>query len=338
MSTQPPPLVDLRSARFRAEREADWQRLDALVTRAERRGLTRLSFEDARDLAGLYRTTINALSVARAISLDRALLTYLEALSARAYLVVYAPAPRLAGRVQRLLRVGIPNAVRRVLPALALAYAALILGGLVGYLLYFDDPTWYGTLMPAELVQGRDTTSTRAELLDVLQSGSDQALDDLAGFAGFLFSHNTRVAILTFALGILACWPSLFLVFAFGLSLGAFVGLHVERGLAYELFAWLSIHGVTELSAIAVAAAGGVHLGFALLFPGRATRADALRRNGRDAVKLAVLAAFMLCVAAVIEGFGRQLIQDPAARIVVGWGIGLLWIGWLYGAGRGQGG
>ena len=81
----------LRSARFRAEREADWKRLDAIVTRAEKQGVRSLNFDDARDLATLYRQAANSLSVAREISLDKSLLTYLEALTARACLSVYAP-------------------------------------------------------------------------------------------------------------------------------------------------------------------------------------------------------------------------------------------------------
>ena len=73
----------LRSARFRAEREADWRRLEAIVKRAEKQGVRSLNFEDARDLATLYRQAANSLSVAREISLDKSLLTSLGALPAR---------------------------------------------------------------------------------------------------------------------------------------------------------------------------------------------------------------------------------------------------------------
>ena len=73
----------IRSSRFRAEREADWRRLEALVARAERGGVHGMDFADARDLAELYRQAATSLAVAREISLDRALLDYLEALTAR---------------------------------------------------------------------------------------------------------------------------------------------------------------------------------------------------------------------------------------------------------------
>ena len=87
----------IRSARFRAEREEGWARLEALVTKAERRGAQSLNFTEARDLASHYRQATTSLAIAREISLDKALLDYLEALAARAYLSVYAPQERLGG-------------------------------------------------------------------------------------------------------------------------------------------------------------------------------------------------------------------------------------------------
>ena len=325
----------IRSARFRAEREPDWRRLERIVATVERRGLRALSFEDAQALAVLYRQAMASLSMAREISLDRALLAYLEALCARAYLAVYAPQERLGGLISRLLIRGIPQAARRLFPLILIAAAILVLGAAAGYMLFQDDPTWYNTIMPPELAQGRGLTSSREELLAVIYSDTETAGDQLAAFASVLFSHNTRIAILVFCLGVLVCVPSSVLTFYNGMVLGAFMALHEERGILEDALAWLSIHGITELSAIAIACAGGLHLGQAVLFPGDVRRRDALRRNSRDAVKLALLAALMLVVAALLEGFGRHLVQDPQARFAIGGAMGLIWLLWLGLAGRG---
>ncbi|MEO0903311.1 MAG: stage II sporulation protein M, partial [Pseudomonadota bacterium] len=91
-----------------------------------------------------------------------------------------------------------------------------------------------------------------------------------------------------------------------------------------------------ELSAICIACGGGIQLGAAVLFPGQNTRAEALRIAGRDAAKLAIIAALMLIAAALIEGFGRQLIQDRNARLIIGWTIGGLWLMWFIRGGRTQ--
>jgi uncharacterized membrane protein SpoIIM required for sporulation len=324
----------LRSTRFRRQREADWRRLEAILVEAERGGTAALTYGQARDLAGLYREAANALSVARAISLDRALLDYLEALTARAWLAVYAPQTTPGRVVARFFAGAGPAAVRRSWPALLVAGLALILGVAVGILLYRADPSWFGVLIPPDLAGPRGPGASTEELRGFLYDPVTDA-SGLSAFASYLFSHNTLVAVFAFGLGAFAAAPTILLLIYNGAIVGAFIGLHVERGLGWDLGGWLSIHGVTELSAIVIASAGGVLMGAAVLFPGPRARGAALRHAGRDAVKLAVVAAVMLIAAAFLEGFGRQLITDRGARYAIGWGAGALWLAWFLFAGRG---
>ena len=75
-------------------------------------------------------------------------------------------------------------------------------------------------------------------------------------------------------------------------------------------------------------------MGLAVLFPGQSGRADALRAAGRDAVKLALVAALMLFVAAILEGFFRQTVQDVTLRYAIGWTVGAAWLAWFALGGR----
>lgn len=324
----------LRSARFRLEREAHWRQLDELVTRAEKGGAAALDYDEVRNLAAGYRQAMNSLSVARDISLDRALVAYLESLCARAYLVVYAPQESLRGLATRLLVQGIPQAVRRSALPLFIGFLALILGAAAGYRLYVNDPSWFYTFVPPEMADQRTPDASADYLRSTIYGDERHDSDRLAAFSSFLFSHNTSIVILTFALGVFVSVPSFILTFYNGLILGAFFAMFAQRGLGYDVFAWLSIHGVTELAAISFACAGGARLGLAVLLPGARTRREALRHQAHDAVKLAILAALMLIVAAFIEGFLRQLIQDPILRLVIGWGMGVFWVTWLLFGGR----
>ena len=74
----------LKSSQFRKEREASWRELDALVARMEQRSGVALEPSELMRLPTLYRAALSSLSVARAISLDRSLLGYLENLANRA--------------------------------------------------------------------------------------------------------------------------------------------------------------------------------------------------------------------------------------------------------------
>lgn len=323
----------LRSARFREEREQDWIKLEELLKKTERGGVQSLRFEEARDLASLYRQATTSLAIAREISLDRALLQYLEALTARAYLSVYAPQERLGGVIGRFFASSGPRAMRRSWLFIAAGFLCMGLGALAGYLLYLESNDWYYVFMPPGLSGGRGPDASTDYLRSIIYDTSPQAVG-LGAFASFLFSHNTRIAILVFGLGVFACLPAVLLTFYNGLIFGAFYALHVERGLGLDLGGWLSVHGVTELSAICIACGGGLQLGCAVLFPGQNTRKEALRRAGRDAVKLAIVAAFMLFVAALLEGFARQLVQDMTTRYIIGWGVGAIWLAWIMLSGR----
>lgn len=323
----------IRSARFRQEREADWRRLETLVAEAETKGMQTMNFSDARDLASLYRQATTSLAIAREISLDRALLSYLEALTARAYLSVYAPQERVGGLVKRFFTQSAPRAMRQSWLFILIGFLCMGLGALTGFMLFQEDQGWYYVFLPSDLSGGRDPSASTSYLRGQIYDSAPSA-EGLGAFASFLFSHNTRIAIFVFGLGVFLCAPAIILTFYNGLTLGAFVALHVDRGLGWDITGWLSIHGVTELSAICIACAGGVQLGAAVLFPGQRRRADALQIAGRDAAKLAIVAALMLVAAALLEGFGRQLVQGMEARLAIGWGIGALWLAWFALGGR----
>ena len=101
--------AQLWSTRFRRERVASWQELDKLVGAIERRGIRDLPAEALARLPALYRAALSSLSVARAVCLDRNLLAYLEALTARAHLCVYGPRESILAGLIRFVRDRPPN-------------------------------------------------------------------------------------------------------------------------------------------------------------------------------------------------------------------------------------
>ena len=329
-----PDVELMRSARFRKEREGEWARLSELVTHVEKKGLSGLTFDESLELTGLYRQSVNSLSLAREISLDQALLHYLESLTTRAYFAVYAPRTTLVGLVSKFFKTGAPQAIRRSWLHILVAAILLFGGAFAAYLLTISDPTWYYAFVPSGLSGGRGPEASEAFLREALYGENSSSVERLAAFSTQLFTHNTQVSIMSFTLGIMACLPSAFLTFYNGTILGTFFAIHDSKGLAFDLFGWLSIHGVTELSALIIAAAGGFRLGAAVLFPGQRTRGAALRHSGRDATKLALVAGLMLLAAGLLEGFGRQLVTDLWSRIIIGWSIGGMWLTWFVLCGR----
>lgn len=319
-------------------REAQWARLDALLARANGR-LTALGGEETGELGRLYRAAATQLALARAGG-SVAHRERLNDLVGRAHALIYgtaAGAPAGAGARSWLLALLLaPVAVRRAWRYHVLAGALLLVGVCYGWIGAARDREWALELV---MQSGDDRTpyATRAELLATLQAGrpDDQGggmdTGEKAVFGAYLWQNNTRVALLGFFAGPLAGVPTAVLLLFNGMVIGTYTQTFVGHGLAFEWWAWILPHGVTELLAIVLLAGGGLWLGRLVVAPGERTRRDAMREARPDILRHALLAFPMLLLAAVLESFVRQSgLSDPgryvfAAATAVGWAA---WLGW----------
>lgn len=329
------PEVVLKSTEFRKGRAEGWRELEELIARVERRGMRALSVDELQRLPILYRAALSSLSVARTIALDRNLLLYLEGLAVRAFLVVYGPRTRVLEGLASFFGRELPAAVRSARWHILIAALALFAGTITGFMLTVQDESWFTSLVPSGLVQGRGPSATRDDLAKAIFSPWPGWIESFGIFAAVLFNHNTLVGILTFGLGLGAGIPTIMLTAYQGLPLGAFIALHYNRDLLIEFLGWLSIHGVTELGALILFAAGGLVIAEKILFPGRYSRIENLALHGRLAAQIAIGAVLMLFAAAILEGGFRQLVQSTPLRFAIGFGAGGLWLAYFCLAGRG---
>jgi uncharacterized membrane protein SpoIIM required for sporulation len=327
--------LELRSTRFRAEREDAWLKLERLLGRAERGGARELTDDELVEIPALYRAALSSLNTARAVSLDQGLIDYLEALCARGYVFVYGARASLGERLRGFFSHDWPAAVRGVWPETLAAALSLFLGAALAYALVGSDPEWFYQLIPAEMAGGRTPAASTAELRATLYGEEDEAgRTGLGVFAAFLFTHNAQIAIGAFALGFAFGAPSILLLVFNGAVLGAFLHLFVSRGLGAELGGWLLIHGVTELWAVALAGAAGMSIGRALAYPGRRSRLQAAADAGRRAGVIIAGVVVMLALAGLLEGVGRQVVTDDALRYLIAGATALFWGAYFFRPGR----
>ena len=321
--------LQLKSHRFRAEREADWRRLEALLDRAERAGLAKLRPAELLEAPVLYRQALSSLSVARAISLDQSLIDYLEALCARTYFFVYGARTNAWTRVAGFFRSDWPRAVRNLWRETLAAGLITVLGAIVAYALVSREPDWFYSFIPDVVAAGREPGAS-AEALRATLHAPLTKVGSLDVLAAFLFTHNAQIALFAFAFGFALCVLTVGLLAYNGAMLGAFLALFAQHGLTFEAVGWLMIHGVTELFAVTLAGAAGLSIGWAVAFPGERTRVDAAMHAGRrGAVAMAGVVVMLFC-AALLEGFARQLIQSDLARYAIAAGTAVLWGSYFY--------
>lgn len=323
----------LRSDRFRLEREGDWKRLESIVKAMEAGRTRRVSDEDLLALPALYRTAASSLAIARETSLDAALVAYLEALTQRAWFLVYGPRASLWSWLRGFLGGGWSASVRGMGIDILIALALMVAGTVVGWLLVASNPEWYYSLVPGGFADVRVPGASREVLHGTLFGNQEQ--DGMSVFAAELFSNNAQVSILCFALGFAFGLPTMLLLIHNTALLGAMLWLYHGQGLLLDLVGWLAIHGTTELFAILLAGAAGIHIGRAMAFPGNASVVDAAATAGRRAAQVMTGVVLMLVVAAVLEGFARQLVDSTPSRLTVGGFMLVLWTGYFFAFRRG---
>ncbi len=326
-----PPDIEsaaLRSDRFRLEREGDWRRLEDIVKRMEKGGLRRIDDDELLALPTLYRTAASSLSVARETSLDRATLSYLESLVQRAWFQVYGPRKGFFGWLREFLTGGWSRSVREIWLDMCVALFVMVAGTIVGWLLVVQDTDWYYRLVPTQFTDTRVPGATREQLLETL--AVEEETGGLSAFAAYLFSNNAGVAILAFALGFAFGIPSLLLLVYNLAVLGAMFWLFAGQDLGWEFAAWLSVHGTTELLAILLAGAAGMHIGRSMAFPGDKSVLEAAGESGRRGAMVMVGVVLMMVVAAMLEAFPRQLVGGTDNRLMIGGAMLVFWLAYFF--------
>eukprot|EP01136_Pigoraptor_vietnamica_P000232 Opistho-1_new@25271 len=309
---------------FRAEREADWQRLEFLLDLVEKKSAKRLTNDDLVELPRLYRATLSALSIARETSLDASMTTYLESLSTRAYFILYGCRDPLWRQIGGFFAHGWPAAVRGIFSETLLIAALFFASALAGYFLVISDPAWFSALVSPEMASGRDMNASASYLRGTIYGPPEK--DGLEVFATFLFTHNAQISIMAFALGFAFAVPTFFLIATNGVLLGGMYAVFMSKGLGFGFTGWLLIHGSTELSAIILAGAAGLHIGRAVAFPGQRSRMAAAGEAGRRGALVMIGVVIMLLVAGLLEGFARQLITDDFARYAIAATMFAIWV------------
>ena len=87
---------------------------------------------------------------------------------------------------------------------------------------------------------------------------------------------------------------------------------------------------MTELFAIVLAGAAGFMIGGAVAFSGTKSRMQSMRDAGNSAALVIIGAVLMLFIAALLEGFGRQLINSDMTRYVIAVTSLIFWLTYFY--------
>jgi len=293
--------------RYIATNAPAWDRLAELTGRAQR-GVGRLPAADLDELVRLYQRVASHLSYAQTYYRDPALTAKLSGLVARSAAVVYGTRPRTLRVVARFFASTFPAAVWH----LRWFVLAATLASLVPALAF---GVWIGHSTAAVEAAGPPAVREAYVNHDFEHYYSSEPA---AAFASKVFSNNVQVAFLAFALGVLLCVGTVYVLVTNGAQLGLVAGLFAAVGQSPRFWGLVLPHGLLELTSVFVAGASGLRLGWTLVDPGDRSRAAALAEEGRRAVVVVLGLVLAFAVAGSIEGFVTGRPWPTAVRVGIG--------------------
>lgn len=297
----------------------EWRRLEFLV---ERR--SRLTGPEIDELVDLYQRAATHLSTVQSSVPDPALVGRLSSLVARARSAVTAAHTPAWRDAARFFVVTFPATAYRVRWWwLATALGSCAVAAAVGLWVTFNATARTAFAPPEQIRQ-----LVEHDFEDYYSE------NPAASFAFEVWTNNVWVAAISLAFGILLGLPTLYVLFANALNVGLSGGFMFAYGKGDVFFGLIIPHGLLELTAVFLAAAAGVRLGWTVIDPGRRSRAFALAREGRVTAGIAVGLIPVLAISGAIEAAVTPSGLPTWARVGVGIAAETIFLGYVLVLGR----
>ena len=302
---------------FVAAHQGAWWRLQELTHHA--RSITNVAPDELDELVHLYQHVGAHLALARVqYAADTSLVNRLTLLVGDAHGVLYGQRdPEVRRGVLHFVTVTYPAAIYALRRYIAVA-------ALLTFVPWAAMQVWLAISPEAFDVIAPEAATEQYINQDFEDYYSNQPSQD---FATQVFLNNVRVGFLAFAAGILLCIVTAALLVWNGANGGIAGGLFTHVGQTDKFWGLILPHGMLELSAVVVAGAAGLRIGWSLIAPGDRPRIHALTEEARrtGSVLVGLVAAFLL--AALVEGFVTGRPWPTELRVGIGVLVFLLFWG-----------
>jgi uncharacterized membrane protein SpoIIM required for sporulation len=295
-------IIDLQ--KFVEAERRHWSELEALLDKLDNDAGYVMNLAQLQHFHYLYERASADLGKIVTFTAEPEVRRYLEGLVARAYGEIHETREK-PHRLAPLewLWVTFPSTFRRHVRAFWLSVIITLVGCAFGGFAVSYDPGSKGVLLPFGHLLGNPADRVAQEEKAV----KDRLEGHKTTFSTHLMTHNTKVSIMTMALGMTWAVGTIVLLFYNGVILGAVCIDYMLAGQTKFLVGWLLPHGSFEIPAILIAGQAGLILGGALIGWGKRT---SLRMRFRavtpDLVTLIGGVALMLVWAGFIEAFLSQ--------------------------------
>lgn len=272
---------------------------------AEFEQMSQSKHKDSNEYSKLFIQITDDLSYARTFYGNRSVRVYLNNLAQDIFQKVFSRNKKKNSFFKEFWLEDIPSIMFFHRKELLISFLTVILAIVVGLLTYKHDAAFAGKILgDGYLEMTAENIAKKDPMAVYKQSGPIEMFFSIA-------LNNIVVDIWTFFSGLFLSIGSLFILFKNGLMLAAFQYYFIEKGLFWDSFLAVWLHGTLEISAMVICGAAGITLGKGLIFPGTYSRTQAFFSSAQRGTKMFFSILPITFVAAIIESFLTRYTEAP---------------------------
>ncbi len=286
----------MRETKFIEQNHEKWREFEHLLESKE---------ADPSELNRLFVQIMDDLSFSQTFYHNRSVRVYLNGLAQQVFFSVYKYSRPKWEKFTYFWTDELPQLVWNARRAFLVAFVVFALAVLIGALSSAKDPNFVATILGDDYVRMTNENIKANDPMAVYkQKGA-------AGMALGITANNIFVAFICFISGVVFAIGSLVALIQNGVMVGAFQYFFYEKGIFWDSFFTIWLHGTLEISSIIIAGAAGITMGEGLVFPGTYTRLQAFQLSARRGLKIMVGIVPVLMMAGAVEGFFTRYTNMP---------------------------
>lgn len=281
----------------------DWDSLNSLTVKIEKKGFKSLSSSEIKDFLHLFRLTSHNLSHAKTHYGQCDLTSYLNGLVGRSHNYIYSVKRFSLKEIWNYFSFGFPNLLRKNKVLILISTLVFFFGFLASLLLVLEDSSWAGLFLPESFIQSASSELGAQNWNSALMSSQ-------------IMLNNISVSFKAFVFGLTLGIGTFYVLFMNGTLLGALTALVYMNNNPIHYWSLILPHGVIELTAIFISGGAGFIVAKSFILPGDFKRKDSLIKGSLEGISLFGGVVIMLIIAGLIEGFYTPLSISANSKLI----------------------
>ena len=274
---------------------------------AEFEDLSQTKHKDSNLYSKLFIQITDDLSYARTFYSNRSVRVYLNNLAQDIFHKVFSRNRKKQSVIKDFWMEELPSIMYQHRVDLLISFLVTLGAVIIGLLTYQHDPTFASKILGDDyLAMTAKNIANKDPMAVYKQTGPIQMFVQIV-------LNNLMVDIQTFFSGLVVGIGSFLVLIYNGMMLSAFQYYFIKRGLFWDSFLAVWLHGTLEISAMVICGAAGIVLGKGLVFPGTYSRTQAFFSSAQRATKIFFSVLPITFTAAIIESFLTRYTKAPEA-------------------------